>query len=493
MRRGSLIERPSDESTTPHGSPRGRAGPIGVALIAAATFVVAACDEEPTAPGERIAELSIALDSVLLVSGGSTHLVARAVDASGLEVSSPSAIEWSSGDTAVVSVDSIGRVQARAPGRALVVASVEAVADTVAIGVTPAFASISAGSSHTCGVDGEGTAFCWGNGGQGRLGTGSTEQESAPAAVLADGVRFSSISAGLGDSCALEESGQAHCWGWFTVLGSEPPGSCVTCPNPVPVDDPARPLAMLEVGSDHACGVGHGGDAYCWGRGEFGRLGDGSEGFEQSPVAVIGGIEFDRVSAGVAHTCGMTAAGDGYCWGSNGFGRAGVDDSVSSLTSPTAIAGNLAFRAIQAGQYHSCGLRTSGSAYCWGRNSESQLGVDPSIEESAEPLAVSGGLVFSQLAVGLRHNCALSEEGDAYCWGRNAEGQLGDGGTSERSEPVAVAGGLRFVALTAGFGHTCGLLASGKAYCWGANSSGQLGDGTELDRLTPVRVTAPGD
>src|SRR5439155_51778 len=79
--------------------------------------------------------------------------------------------------------------------------------------------------------------------------------------------------------------------------------------------------------------------------------------------------------------------------------------------------------------------------------------------------------------------------GADYCWGRNAEGQLGIGSTANSSVPVSVAGGLTLTALAAGSLHTCGLTSTGTAYCWGNNVDGRLGDGSTTNSTTPVAVS----
>jgi alpha-tubulin suppressor-like RCC1 family protein len=93
------------------------------------------------------------------------------------------------------------------------------------------------------------------------------------------------------------------------------------------------------------------------------------------------------------------------------------------------------------------------------------------------------------VAAGDQHTCALIAGGEAWCWGANSNGQLGRGTIGGSSPtPAAVGGGLSFVALTAGTAHTCGRTTNGSLYCWGGNAFGQLGDGTQSDRATPVRV-----
>ena len=151
---------------------------------------------------------------------------------------------------------------------------------------------------------------------------------------------------------------------------------------------------------------------------------------------------------------------------------------------------------------------SGGTAYCWGGNYFGQLGDGTGGnggDQSANrlvPVAVSGGRTYTALAAGDAHTCGLATGGTAYCWGYNGNGQLGDGTSgnggdqsADRLVPVAVSGGRTYTALVAGGEHTCGLATGGTAYCWGWNAYGQLGDGTSgngdssADRLVPVAVS----
>jgi alpha-tubulin suppressor-like RCC1 family protein len=137
-------------------------------------------------------------------------------------------------------------------------------------------------------------------------------------------------------------------------------------------------------------------------------------------------------------------------------------------------------------------LTVDGDAYCWGSNVEGVLG-DNSPEENIRPSPglVSGGLKFTALSVAAVHNCALTNAGDAYCWGGGHGGSLGDGTSETRFAPVPVAGGLTFKAVGTG-GHSCGITTADVAYCWGFNGQGQIGDGTTTSRLTPIPVEVGG-
>ncbi|HEX9165295.1 MAG TPA: hypothetical protein VF862_05260, partial [Gemmatimonadales bacterium] len=128
-----------------------------------------------------------------------------------------------------------------------------------------------------------------------------------------------------------------------------------------------------------------------------------------------------------------------------------------------------------------------GDAFCWGFNRHGQVG-NSIVEERSPVSLVSGGLTFMAITAGENHTCALSLTGSAYCWGDNTFGQLGDGSNVPSADPIPVEGGLTFVSLSAGYGHTCGITSARVAYCWGRNLFGELGDGTTQNRSAPVAV-----
>jgi alpha-tubulin suppressor-like RCC1 family protein len=152
----------------------------------------------------------------------------------------------------------------------------------------------------------------------------------------------------------------------------------------------------------------------------------------------------------------------------NGYTFTATSGAVAAASSaPFDIV--FAFATVNTGASHTCGLSTSGTAYCWGDNTVGQLG-DASDISSTRPVRVAGGLRFAQLTGGGgNHTCALTDDGEAYCWGDNPFGQLGDGTTTSSSVPVRAASSLSLTTIDAGPYHTCGLTATGAAYCWGAN------------------------
>ncbi len=214
-----------------------------------------------------------------------------------------------------------------------------------------------------------------------------------------------------------------------------------------------------------------------------------AEGLMAEATVTVDPFGFTSTSPGGAHACAVTDAGEAYCWGTDQDHRLGTGlPEETPMWIPAPVAGGLTFKEVSAGGKHVCGVTTSGEAYCWGANGQGQLG-DGSSAEQPLPTPVAGGLTFTTVSAGGRHTCGVTTDGDAYCWGENTDGRLGDGTTTGRETPSLVAGGITFESVAAGLSdHTCGRTTDGETYCWGANGSGQLGDGSTTDRLVPTRV-----
>jgi len=145
---------------------------------------------------------------------------------------------------------------------------------------------------------------------------------------------------------------------------------------------------------------------------------------------------------------------------------------------------------LSAGGYHTCAITGSSAVKCWGRNDDGQLG-DGTRNDRDAPVDVSGlSSGIKGLFPGISHTCALTTSDSVKCWGWNIYGQLGDGTTITRKLPVNVSGlSSGIMEITAGNHHTCGLTTSNAVKCWGGNFYGQLGDGTNTDHYAPVDVS----
>jgi alpha-tubulin suppressor-like RCC1 family protein len=369
---------------------------------------------------------------------------------------------------------------------------------------------VSAGGDQSCEIL-EGAVYCWGDNTNGELGTGNTTATTAPAAVVVTGVlagkTVTSISAAMdnggdnGEHTCVVADGGVYCWGLNTD-GELGDGTTTQSTSPVQAGT-ITDATQVTTGYMHTCALTNGGQVYCWGDNSRGQLGDGSTTQRNSPVLVQGllaGKTVTEISAGAAHTCAV-ADGAAYCWGSNVSGQLGINSSGSGTNSnvpvatlTTGVLNGQTVTEVAAGEAHSCVI-AGGKAYCWGYNNNGQVG-NGSTTLTTVPVAVSttwtSGAALSSLTTGMYHTCIVAA-GKAYCWGDNANGQVGDGSTTDRTAPVAVttSGVLSGTVsqISAGELHTCAVSGTASS-CWGYNSTGQLGDNSTTQRTAPVAVQA---
>lgn len=353
-------------------------------------------------------------------------------------------------------------------------------------------AAISVGGSHACALSQAGAVQCWGNNVAGEVGDGTTTNRSAPVAVIGLGSGVASLSLGNYHSCALLVSGGVQCWG-ANDRGQLGDGSTVNSLSPIAVSGLSSGVSSIGTGFYHACALIAGGAMRCWGYNQYGALGDGSSTTRTTPVDVAGLSGAAAVSPGALSTCVLMALGDVKCWGYNFFGQTG-----NGSTSQSAVPANVAWHtagvaSIGVGAYHSCAVTSGGAARCWGANESGQLG-DNTTTQRTSAVAVAGldsGVVA--ISTGAVHSCALTVGGGVWCWGRNSDGQLGNNSLTNSPIPVAVVGlGSGVAAISAGGYHTCALTTTGAMKCWGLNASGQVGDNSTTTRLTPADVSGLG-
>ena len=300
----------------------------------------------------------------------------------------------------------------------------------VHIGLT--FKTLAAGFGQTCGLLADGTAYCWGDPLLGSLGNGSQGSSipvTAPVPV-SGGHHFRTISTGVGHTCAIDLEDVAWCWGQndYGEIGVGTGLAGLIEPVPVRVVTELR-FRQLSAGDTHTCGIATTGDTWCWGQGN--KLGQGFIADAKLPVKVVGGVALDSVWASWDQACGLTAAGAAYCWGIN---LGGVASSESLWLTPQRIAPGLAFVQLALRRDGGCGLTAAGEAYCWGQASDGQLGNGTSSSSvQVAPVRVSGPQRFRSLAAGGANTCGIATDGRLYCWGGSWAN--GRGGTHVALEP----------------------------------------------------------
>jgi hypothetical protein len=371
----------------------------------------------------------------------------------------------------------------------------------------PPFAFIAGGTSHTCVVDLNADVWCWGGNAQGQLGDGTRTASARP--IQVEGIaNVVAIAAGGDHSCALQNDGAIFCWG-AGLQGQLGQGRLADSLEPVAVERLPGPAIGLAAGRTHTCALINDGSVRCWGsnaQGQLGRATSGAGSVQQSLVPLlIPGLPVGTVAlgAGADHTCAARSVGAPRCWGANAQGQAGngTTDAVSTVALVQGIPGNVNVLAVSGGVSHSCALTDDGDLFCWGSNGSGELG-DGTV--SAQPVTAAvkvqrnSDQVFTALGLGNQFSCALREQviqkrGTAVCWGSNANGQLGQdiAAVPGSSVPLDVRTitPFDFISGAAGENHSCVLDDSDVIRCWGVNVDGQLGNGIPSAREDiPARV-----
>ena len=225
------------------------------------------------------------------------------------------------------------------------------------------------------------------------------------------------------------------------------------------------------------------------GENDEGQLGTGNTTSLNIPSAPINlGGKAVAISLGREHSCAVLENGEVKCWGANYSGQLGTGNNTS-LNIPSAAI-NLGGKAvaISLGIVHSCAILENGELKCWGRNYSGKLGTGNNTDLNAPSAPINLGGKAVAISLGGQHSCAVLENGDLKCWGKNDKGQLGIGNNTDLntpSDPINLGG--KAVAISLGNEHSCAVLENGELKCWGRNDYGQLGYGNTVDTNTPIQ------
>ncbi|MBX7083308.1 MAG: RCC1 repeat-containing protein, partial [Nannocystaceae bacterium] len=360
---------------------------------------------------------------------------------------------------------------------------------------------VTTGSDHTCALGTDGTVKCWGDNAEGQLGNGNMIDQSTPT-LVAGLSRVTSLAANGMHTCAVIDDGTVKCWG-RNLAGELGDGGASGIRSLTPVTVVGISDAVQVSASSQAnCVVRSTGTVSCWGSNVFGQLGNGTNVDSNVPVAVAGLTNAVAINSRSIHVCALTAGSNVKCWGHNLYGQLGNGNSGPGADTNTPVTVTLGgifpvalsnVVAVAVGNTHSCAVIADGTARCWGSGFNGALG-NGAWNDQSHPVTVTGLSDAIDVSAGSSSSCALRATGGARCWGSNAYGELGHGAGPMTNTPSAV--GLfpfylsNAIAIDSGFDHSCVAKGDGTMACWGLNADGQVGDGTTTNRTLPVTVVA---
>lgn len=350
-------------------------------------------------------------------------------------------------------------------------------------------------------VDDGGQLWGVGDAFSGNLGDGTNVSKTTPV-QLAPTRQWIACATGEDHGIAIERAtGIAYAWGAAGAFDFNM-GDGTSLPKSVPT-------AVVGGRRYVACSVGSGQGAaleketlnlFMWGANSSGGLGDGTILSKSSPVAVAGFRRVLNFDVGVSHSALIDTNSDLFVWGDNLDGKLGLGTSgfAASVSSPTAVLGARKWLKVSIGNNHMMGLTTNHEVFCWGSNSNGQLGIGGPTGFGvavSSPVAIAGGRKFIDISASNDQCYAIEKDTfDAFAWGNNIGGSLGVGDIAHRSTPTLVVGGRKFVAIVAGGTGGCfGLLKDTNVpevgiLGWGSNFGGEMGIGSTNSTSSPIAV-----
>jgi len=360
------------------------------------------------------------------------------------------------------------------------------------IGPGPA-SHVTCGGSHSCVIKPDKTVQCWGNDSQGQLGNGGSNTTQTHPTYVPGLTNVVALSAGGSHTCAITEDHKVWCWG-DNAQGQLGDATFVDKTSPVWI---FAPVSQISAGRYHNCGVGPGGTVWCWGDNAYGQLGHGVGPDDSVPSQVWDLAGVTQVSSGGNHTCALQPYMEGgsphtsvWCWGRNDYGQLG-DGTTIDRPFPYSTVGIDNVVSISAGGSHTCAVKNDGKMWCWGKGDLGQLGdidYSPPTAWTSTPLP-SFGNGITAVATGDSHTCVLDSDHTVWCAGSYADGRRGTVDHPSYYDnypfPVDLAGVLEISTTRK---HDCVVRYFGQVDCWGDNAYGQIGDGSFLDQWGPVLV-----
>lgn len=286
--------------------------------------------------------------------------------------------------------------------------------------------------SHACVRKDDGSLWCWGRDSYGQLGQGTPRGQGAAAPVRVGAESdWMAVSAGNDFTCGLRAPGTLWCWGkndgGQLGLGTTTPSLEGGIATPTQVGQDSD-WAVVSAGDTYACAIKNDGRAFCWGRGENGRLGTGRPEDSLTPVAVTGDHSFKVIETGGLGTCGIDEGGVLWCWGYNDDGELpfGADGPFGAVFAPTRVESEFSWKQVVLGGHSGCALSREGALYCWQeRESSTPRGSERDWTGNAERATDGDGL--TSMCESGEHACITTDKGEVLCSGDDDHGQVGDG------------------------------------------------------------------
>lgn len=288
-------------------------------------------------------------------------------------------------------------------------------------------------------------------------------------------------------------------WGWGSNdrgnIGTNNTGGKFT---PVTTFAGGTDWKSVSCGQKHTTAIKTDGSLWIWGNNDQGQLGINDNINRSTPVTTfIGGTTWKSVACGGYSVTAIKTDGTLWTWGLNVANLSlGINASGNRSTPVTTFAGGNDWKSVSAGNQHTAAIKTDGTLWVWGRNSSGQLGINNPDQKNAPVTTFAGGTTWKSVVCGGYHTAAIKTDGSLWTWGKNSDfGQLGVNDITNRNTPITTfSGGTNWKQVSAqGGNHTTAIKTDGTLWVWGQGTNGQLGTNDAITRSTPVTTFAGGN
>jgi len=334
----------------------------------------------------------------------------------------------------------------------------------------------------------------WGNNPDGELGDSTTNFKSSPVQTVAGGTNWKQVAAGARlHTAAIKTDGTLWLWG-HNAYGNLGDSTTTAKSSPVQTVSGGSNWKQVASGFYYTTAIKTDGTLWTWGNNTYGQLGDNTRTAKSSPVqTVAAGTNWKQVAGGQQHTAAIKTDGTLWIWGHNGNGQLG-DNTTAQKSSPVqTVSGGTNWKLVAGGNYHTASIKTDGTLWLWGRNTIGQLGDNTVANKSSPVQTVAAGTNWKLVAAGAYHTAVIKTDGTLWLWGHNTNGRLGDNTATNASSPIqTVSGGTNWKSVSGGNSHTAAIKTDGTLWTWGYNGNGQLGNNTIVDKSSPIQTVSGG-
>lgn len=353
------------------------------------------------------------------------------------------------------------------------------------VGTLTNWSKVYAGIYHSLAVKTDGTLWAWGFNGSGQLGNGDTVDLSSPVQI-GTLTNWANAAAGQNVSAAVKTDGTL--WNWGSAFGMGD-GSGVAKSSPVQIGTLTTWSKAIATGRVSVFAFKNDNSMWAWGRNDYGQLGVGTTIDPYSSPVQVGTLSWANVAGSInGWMQGITTNNEVYFWGDNADGNA--NSLAPTLFWPTQIGTLTNWSKVKAGVSNGIAIKTDGSLWAWGRNNEGQLGDGTTVNKFS-PIQVGTLTTWTQVSASNFSSFAIRNDNTIWSWGRNQYGKLGLGDTLNKSSPIQVGTLTNWQSLSnlgPGTDTTHALKSDGTLWGWGLNTNAQIGDSSTVNKSSPVQI-----